>query len=190
MLNVATVLALSSDTNPLIPEAGELVVGAAAFLIVFALLAKVSFPRIQQTYAERTDRIEGGIKRAEEAQAEAQRTLEEYRQQLSEARHEATQIREEAMADAAARRREIEADARQQADEMLARAQDQIDASRQQALLSLRAEVGRLSVQLAERIVNGALEEDARQRTLVDDFLASLEADDSAGSTAGAGQAG
>jgi FAD/FMN-containing dehydrogenase len=50
----------------------------------------------------RTDAIEGGIERAEEAQAEAQRTLEGYRAQLAEARHEAAQLREHAREQGAA----------------------------------------------------------------------------------------
>lgn len=168
---------LAASDNPLIPAAGELVVGAIAFLIVFGLLAKLSFPRIQQTYAERTDRIEGGIKRAEEAQAEAQRTLEAYRQQLAEARQESNRILEEARADAQRIRQEIEQQARDQAADTLARAQEQIDSARQQAVLSLRSEVGRLAVELSERIVRSSLEDDARQRQLVDDFLAGLERD-------------
>ncbi len=170
-------LILAASDNPLIPAAGELVVGAVAFLVVFLLLAKVSFPRLQQTYAERTDRIEGGLKRAEEAQAEAQRTLEEYRQQLAEARQESNAIREEARADAQRIRQEIEQQARDQAQEMLTRAESQIEAARQQAVLSLRSEVGRLAVQLSERIVHSALEDDARQRQLVEQFLGDLEND-------------
>src|SRR5689334_20556099 len=82
--------------GPLAPDLVELVIGGVAFLIVFALLARVLFPRIQQTLAERTDKIEGGLQRAEEAQREAQQTLEQYRSQLAEARHEAARVREDA----------------------------------------------------------------------------------------------
>ena len=63
---------LAASPNPLIPHWPELIIGAIAFLIVFALLAKVLMPRISKTLAERTDAIEGGLKRAEEAQAEAE----------------------------------------------------------------------------------------------------------------------
>ncbi len=59
------------SANPLIPTLAELIIGAIAFLIVFGVLARVLLPRIQKTLTERTDAIEGGIQRAEEAQAEA-----------------------------------------------------------------------------------------------------------------------
>ena len=56
-------------TNPLIPELPELIIGAIAFLVVFVVLWRVLLPRIQKTLEERTDKIEGGLKRAEDAQA-------------------------------------------------------------------------------------------------------------------------
>ncbi len=52
----------------------------------------------QKVLDERSELIEGGIKKAEEAQAEAAAALEQYRSQLAEARTEAAQIREEARA--------------------------------------------------------------------------------------------
>ena len=51
---------------------------------------------------ERSAAIEGGMKQAEEAQAEAEAALEQYRAQLAEARAEAQRIREEARAEGAA----------------------------------------------------------------------------------------
>src|SRR5262249_57190335 len=91
----------ASSSNPLIPHWPELIIGTIAFLIVFALLAKVLMPRISQTLAERTDFIEGGLKRAEDAQDEAKRVLEQYRAQLADARHEAARIPKQANEQAA-----------------------------------------------------------------------------------------
>ena len=53
-------------------------------------------PRAQKMLAERTDAIEGGLKRAEDAQAEAAKVLDQYRAQLAEARHEAARLRQDA----------------------------------------------------------------------------------------------
>ena len=54
-------------------------------------------------------------------------------------------------------------------------ARAQIDADRQQALASLRAEVGSLAVELASRVVGESLADEARQRRIVDRFLAELD---------------
>jgi F-type H+-transporting ATPase subunit b len=51
----------------------------------------------------------------------------------------------------------------------------QIEAERQQALTSLRAEVGALATSLAGRIVGESLEDDDRSSRVVDRFLADLE---------------
>jgi F-type H+-transporting ATPase subunit b len=79
--------------NPLIPAWPEFIIGTIVFLVVFGVLAKMLMPRIQQTLTERTELIEGGMARSEEAQAEAKELLDQYRQQLAEARHEAAMLR-------------------------------------------------------------------------------------------------
>jgi F-type H+-transporting ATPase subunit b len=168
-------LAQAATQDPLVPDITELIIGAVAFLIVFGLLAKVLMPRISKTLAERTDAIEGGLERAKETQAQAQRELEQYRAQLAEARHEAARLREQAKEQGA----QIIAEMRQQAQDEARRitesAQAQIEANRQQVLNSLRTEVGSLAVELASRIVGEALQDEARQRRTVDRFLAELE---------------
>jgi F-type H+-transporting ATPase subunit b len=168
-------LAQSGTQNPLVPNATELITGIIAFLIVFGILGKLLLPRAQKMLVERTDAIEGGLKRAEDAQAEANQLLDQYRAQLAEARHEAARLREEAKQQGA----QIKAELRQQGEEekqrLVESARAQIAADRQQALASLRAEVGSLSVELASRIVGESLEDDARQRRTVDRFLADLE---------------
>src|SRR5580693_5790341 len=169
---------LAADTasyNPLLPSWPEFIIGTILFALVFGFLAKLALPRIQATLADRTDKIEGGLARADEAQEEAKQLLEQYRQQLAEARHEASRLREEAREQGA----QIIADMREQAQAEARRvtesAQAQIEAERQQALNSLRTEVGTLATELASRIVGESLTDEARQSRMVDRFLSELE---------------
>jgi F-type H+-transporting ATPase subunit b len=168
------------NPNPLIPEIAELVFGTIAFFIVFYFLGKLLLPRIQQALEERTDAIEGGIKRAEEAQAEAQRTLEQYREQLAEARHEAARLREEAREQGVMIIAEMREQAQSEAQRIIDGAHAQIEADRKSAFASLRADIGTLATDLAGRIVGESLEDDARQRRVVDRFLAELEQSEAA----------
>lgn len=167
--------------NPLLPEWPELVIGAIAFLIVFALLAKVLLPRIQKTLEERTDAIEGGLQRAEETQAEAERVLEQYRQQLAEARHEAARLRQEATEQGAQIIAEMREQGEAERQRLVAAAHAQIDADRQQAINSLRSEVGTMAVELASRVVGESLDNEARQRRIVERFLEDLERESAGG---------
>jgi F-type H+-transporting ATPase subunit b len=162
--------------NPLLPEWPELIIGTISFVIVFAVLARVLMPRIQKTLAERTDAIEGGIQRAEDAQAKANRTLEQYQAQLQEARHEAARLREEAKEQGAQIIAEMREQAQAEARRITEAAQAQLVADRQQALAALRNEVGAISVELASKIVGESLTDEARQHRLVDRFLDELEA--------------
>jgi len=168
------VLAAGSP-NPLVPHWPELIIGTVAFLIVFALLAKVLMPRISATLAERTDHIEGGLKRAEDLQEEAKGVLDQYRAQLADARHEAARLREQAKEEAAQIVAQGRADAVTEGQRMIEAANTQIAAERQQALTALRAEVGALAVELASKIVGESLADEARQSRMVDRFLAELD---------------
>ncbi|MFI6319913.1 F0F1 ATP synthase subunit B [Nonomuraea sp. NPDC050556] len=176
MIKAATLLASEEGgSNPLIPHTYELVVGIFSFAVVAFFLIKVLVPRIQKTLAERTDAIEGGIKRAEEAQAEAQALQKQYRDHLAEARHEAARLREEAREQAAQIKAELREEAQAEARRLIEAAHAQIEADRQQAFAQLRTEIGRLSTDLATRIVGESLEDEARQRRTVDRFLDELE---------------
>jgi F-type H+-transporting ATPase subunit b len=166
---------LAASEDPLVPTGTELIIGTICFLIVFGVLAKVLLPRIQQTLAERTELIEGGLARSEEAQAEAKQLLDQYRQQLAEARHEAARLREEAREQGAQIIAEMREQAQAEARRVTEAAQAQIGAERQQALASLRAEVGALATELASRIVGESLTDEARQSRMVDRFLSELE---------------
>jgi len=165
----------ATTLGPLAPDLTELIIGTIAFLIVFALLARVLMPRIQKTLQERTDAIEGGLKRADNAQAEAARVLKQYQEQLAEARHEASRLREEAKEQGAQIIAEMREQAQAEARRVTESAQAQLEAERQQAVTSLRAEVGTLAMELASRIVGEALKDEARQQRTVDRFLAQLE---------------
>jgi F-type H+-transporting ATPase subunit b len=176
--------AASSSPNPLVPNWTEVIVGAIGFFIVFFALWKVLLPRITTVLDERTEKIEGGLQKAEELQAEATRTLEQYQAQLAEARHEAARLREEAREQGAVIIAEMRQQAQVEARRITEAAQAQIAADRQQAFASLRAEIGTLSVQLASKIVGESLDDEARQSRVVDRFLTELDASQSQASGA------
>ena len=168
-------------SNPLVPGWPELVIGAVSFLIVFAVLARVLMPRIQQTLAARTEAIEGGIKHAEDMQAEAERVLNQYREQLAGARQEASRLREQAQQQGAQIIADMRETAQAEARRLLDSAHAQIEAERRLAIQALRADVGSMAVDLASRIVGESLEDVARQRRIVERFIEDLEREPQAG---------
>jgi F-type H+-transporting ATPase subunit b len=161
--------------NPILPLWQELVVGIIAFALLSFVLVRFVFPRMEQTFQARVDAIEGGIKRAEAAQAEANRLLEEYKRQLARAREEAATIRDDARQDAEGIKQEILARAREEADRVIAAGRDQLAGERQTIVRDLRGYVGELAVDLASKIVGESLADEARRKGTVDRFLRGLE---------------
>ena len=168
-------LAAEGKINPLIPHTAELIVGAIAFTLLFLSLRKFVVPMFEKAYTDRTNAIQGGMERAEKAQLEAQRALVQYNEQLSKAREEAQTLREEARVQGAAIIEDLRAKAQDEAARITATAHASIEAERQQAIASLRNEVGTLAVELASKIVGEALDDQARQSRVVDRFLEDLE---------------
>ncbi len=167
---------MAADTpNPVIPLWQELVVGLIAFGVLLYVLWKFVFPRMEETFRARVDAIEGGIKRAEERQAEAQALFEQYKSQLAEARTEAALIRDQARADANGIREEILTQAREESDRVIAAGREQLDAQRATILREVRAQLGEMAVELASRIVGESLADEARQRGTIDRYLNELE---------------
>lgn len=160
---------------PLLPHPVEMIVGLIAFAIMYWLYKSKVVPRMEALYAERTAAIEGGMEQAEEAQAQAQAALQQYEAQLHEARTEANAIREEARAEGALIVTEMREKAQAEANRITESAKRQIEAERQQAVVSLRSEVGTLSTTLASRIIGESLADEVRQKGMIDRFLAELE---------------
>ena len=167
--------------NPIVPIWQEIGVGTIAFAVLCYVLMKFVFPRMEQTFKARVDAIEGGIKRAEERQAEANALFEQYKIQLAEARTEAAHIREEARSEAEGIRNDVLAKAREESDRIIAAGKEQLNAERQTIVRELRTEIGSLAVDLASRIVGESLADEARQRGTVERFLSDLDAAPAAG---------
>ena len=174
-MQTEVIRAAGGELNPLIPHPIEIVLAAVFFAILVILVKKFIVPAFEQTFAERTAAIEGGLAAAETKQAEADAKLAELEQQLSEARHEAARIREEAREQGAAIIAEMREQAVSESTRIVEAGKAQIEAERQQAITSLRAEVGVLATGLAGRIVGESLDDEARQSRVVERFLAELE---------------
>jgi F-type H+-transporting ATPase subunit b len=192
MLTAFAILTATPEPAPehslLIPELPDLLWGTIAFVIILVVMIWKGVPRINAALDARSDAIEGGIKRAEEAQAEAKAALDKYNAQLAEARGEAGRIKDEARDDAKKIRAELVEAAQAEAARIVSNAQTQIEAERSAALVSLRGEVGTLALDLASGVIGESLTDDKKASGIVDRFLADLAAGDNSGTKAKAGK--
>jgi F-type H+-transporting ATPase subunit b len=168
-------LLAAEGPSPILPHTAEIIVGTIAFLLLLWVLWRTVFPQFEKIYAERTDKIEGGLKRAEEAQQDADDLKRQYEEQLAGLRAEAARIRDDARAEGQQIKAELRAQAEEEAARIRQRGDEQLAAAREQTVRQLRGEIGGLSVQLAERIIGDSLADDTRRSATVDAFLSELD---------------
>jgi F-type H+-transporting ATPase subunit b len=165
----------AKTNNFLIPN-GTFFFELICFLVVLYILGKVIIPRITAMVDQRAETIRKQFEDAESAKARLEAAEKEYAEALAENRREASRLREQAQAERADIVEEARSEAQARVDEMLAAAEERIEVERQQTILSLRNEIGELAMTLSERVVHDSLRRDARQRKLVEDFIAGVGA--------------
>lgn len=171
-----------SGTRLLIPDVPE-IIWTLIFLVIFAVVfMKFVLPRLNAVLDERAERIEGGLAKAEQVQAEADRLKGEQESELAAARQEAAAIREKARHDGARIVEEAKLRAESESERVLTSGRAQLAAERQSASTQLRAEVGTLASELASKIVGESLQDDERSSRVIDRFLADLESSEDASS--------
>lgn len=175
LLAAAEEHATEAEGNVILPAPYDLLWSFVIFTIIVVVFVRILLPKLQKVLDERAELIQGGIEKAEVAQAEAAAALEEYTAQLTAARAEAARIREDARVEAAQILSEARKRGGSDAERIVETAQRQIEAERTQAVISLRSEVGSLATELASRIVGESLADDARQQRVIDAFLDDLE---------------
>lgn len=162
-------------TALLIPAPQE-IIWSLIFLVIFAVLfMKFILPRLNAVLDERSEKIEGGLKKAQEVQEEAARLRSDNEHELAAARQEAAGIREKARTDGARIVEEARARAEAESERILASGRQHLSAERLAASTQLRGEVGTLASDLASKIVGESLTDDERSSRVIDRFLADLE---------------
>jgi F-type H+-transporting ATPase subunit b len=172
---VATSLVLAAETDglQLLPDMAELIWGAVGFALLMALMFKFVFPKVNQTLEDRSAAIQGKMEEADGKLAEAERAKADFEASIADARGEANRIVEQAKQDAEALRGDIVARAEDEAAQLLEKARADVAGERERLLQGLRAQVGRMSVELASRIVERELDVTTHQ-ALVDDYIQDL----------------
>ena len=171
-------IAEGSGIELFIPKVYDIVWSLVILAIVAVFFYKFFMPRFQAVFDERAERIQGGIAKAEKAQKDADEAKAKYEAQLSTARVEASKIRDDARAEAS----HIIADARSRAEsdaaQITANAQRSLESQQQQALVSLKGEVGALATALAGKILGSQLKDSAVQSSMIDSMIDELGNDD------------
>lgn len=168
-------LPLEGQFNALLPTGYDVVWSLVCFIVVGLVFWKYVLPLFRNVLEERSDRIKGGIQRAEAAQAEANEAKQRYEEQLAEAHSEGSQIREKAREDAKRYKADKAAEALAESNRIIEAGEKQLIAQREQIVAELRREMGQQSIDLAERLIGEQLSDDVKRSGTIDAFLNQLD---------------
>ena len=143
------------------------------FLIVLAILRLTAWKPLLAALSAREQQIRSALEQAGQAQAEAQRLLEENRRQLVKAEEDAQQIMREGREMGERLKTELLEKAQSSARHMVDQAKDEIRREKDAALLQLRTEVTDLALAAASKVLDANLDTPT-QRRLADSAIADL----------------
>lgn len=153
----------------------EYITELVGFAVVLFVLFRWILPLINKALKRSQESIREQLEEAEEAKKRLAASQEEYEKALAEARKEAELLRERAEGQSKEILVEMREQAQAEAHRIVEQARQQIEADHQQTLNELQATVGRLTAELAERIVVDSLGDGARQGRIIDRFLDGIE---------------
>jgi F-type H+-transporting ATPase subunit b len=146
------------------------IVSAANFILFFVIIWTFAFKPVSAMLADRKERIEQGLKDAEQARRDRENAESERVATLGEARREANEILARAQKVAQETRDADIAATREELERMRVRAAGEIEAEKTRAIADVRAEVADLALLAAGKVVGETMSDD-RQRRLVEEFL-------------------
>lgn len=137
-----------------------------AFLVLAFALKKFAYGPVLKVLEERKQRIAEGIENADKIKAELEDTQAQKDAILKEAGEKRQEIIDAAKAAAAKLEREEAEKALKKAEDIIAKAQEATEASRQEMMSELKAEIGRLVVDTTIKVSGKVLSEDDQQRLI------------------------
>jgi F-type H+-transporting ATPase subunit b len=154
----------------LFPETKEIVLGGLAFFIIAGLLWVKAMPAARKGFAARTERIANQLDESAAARASAEAEVAGVRAELAGADDEAARIVAEAHEAAAAYKADAALRIEQDLVDARTRALAEIASSGDRSANELQAQIGRLSLGAAERVITAGLD-DATQQDLIERFI-------------------
>ncbi|EHO82651.1 ATP synthase F0, B subunit [Eubacterium infirmum F0142] len=153
----------------------NLIFSIITVLVLILILKHFFFEKVKKFMDERKAKVEEQFQKAEEAENQARKKLDEYNEILAGAEKEKRVIIADAMENAKLQANSVLDEARKEAADIREKSRLQIEREKIAARKEIHNEVGDLAVQLAEKILESELDEDA-QASVIDEIISKSEA--------------
>lgn len=153
----------------------NLIFSIITVLVLILILKHFFFEKVKKFMDERKAKVEEQFQKAEEAENQAREKLDEYNEILAGAEKEKRVIIADAMENAKLQANSVLDEARKEVADIREKSRLQIEREKIAARKEIHNEVGDLAVQLAEKILESELDEDA-QTSVIDEIISKSEA--------------
>ena len=129
------------------------------FSIVLLVLWKWAYKPIVKLLEERQEKIERGVKQAQEVEARVQELAVEHKAVIAAAKSESAKMLEEARDRAEDRKKELLAKAKEEVKAVVAQGKMQLEAQKVQMIADAREEIASIAVEAARKILQEGVDE-------------------------------
>ena len=158
-----------------IPDYGLLFWMVLTFLIVMFILKKFAWRPILSSLKEREDSIENALESAKKARDEMGKLQADNEKVLAEARNERNEMLKEAKEVKQNIIEEAKGAATKEAEKIIESARQEIQNEKTAAINEMKESIASLSVQIAEKILKKQLDDPAKQKDLMNQYLKNIK---------------
>lgn len=146
------------DVNP-----GLIFWTAVTFLILLVILKKVAWKPILTALDQRETAIRDSLEKAEKAQQEAKKVLDENQANLAKAEEESRKIIDQSRTYAEKLKEQIIQESKQQAQKIVSEASVEIERKKESAFDELKTQIAEISINAAEKILKESLDKETNK---------------------------
>lgn len=152
---------------------GTIIVVSGAFLLLMLLIKKFAWESISEMLKKREDKIASDLDSAEQSRIAAAKLEEERQQKLLSSKTEAADIIKNAKESGDQNRQRILKETSEEVSRLREKARKDISQEHEEAMAEVKDEVAALSLQIAEKILNKELTQDAHE-ALINSYIEGL----------------
>ena len=154
-------------------EPGLMIWTVISFTILLVLLWKVAYKPITRALKKREDSIRDSLEEAQKTRESAETLLNDYKNQLAQARAEAQKILSEGKVMGENVKKEIIQKAHEESNQIVKRAQEEIEFQKEKALVELKERIADHSIMAASKIIEKALDKKDHEQ-LLDEYISTV----------------
>ncbi|ODS36801.1 MAG: ATP synthase F0 subunit B [Candidatus Altiarchaeales archaeon WOR_SM1_79] len=154
-------------------EPGLIIWTFISFVILLVLLWKVAYKPITKALKNREDSIRNSLEEANKTRESAEALLNDYKNQLAQAREEAQKILAEGKALGENVKKEVIQKAHEESNQIVKRAQEEIEFQKEKALMELKERIADHTIMVASKVIERALDKKDHEQ-LLDEYISKV----------------